>query len=86
MTEEMGVVTQLEVDRLMKKLSRERARVLKEFVMKVYALAVEEEFFQCYISSLPDVDELRKLIENDASTMRYRIWPTINGIMVKREA
>lgn len=81
MTEEMGVVTQLEVDRLMKKLSRERARVLK-----VYALAVEEEFFQCYISSLPDVDELRKLIENDASTMRYRIWPTINGIMVKREA
>lgn len=83
---EMGVVTAMEVERLMKKLSRERARIIKEFVSKAYALAVNEEFFQCHLSAMPDANELRRLLNDGSSTMRFKLWPTVNGIMVRREA
>lgn len=86
MKEEMGVLARHEVERLMKKLSRERARVIKEFVAKAYALEVGEEFFQCYLSSLPDIPELRRLLNDESSTMRFKVWQTINGTMVRREA
>lgn len=86
MTEEMGVLTRLEIDRLMRSVSREKARVVKEFVTKAYALGVGEEFFQCHISCLPQVDDLNKLLNDESSVLRFRIWPTINGLMVKREA
>lgn len=82
---EMGVVARHEVEKLMKKLSRERARVIKEFVKKAFALEVGEEFFQCHLSALPEVEELRKLLDDESSTMRFKVWPTINGTMVQRE-
>lgn len=76
-----------EIERLMKKISRERSRVIREFVEKAHALEVGEEFFQCFIASLPVVEELRRLLNKDeSSTMRFEIWPTINGTMVKRTA
>lgn len=80
----MKALTKHEVERLMQKLSRERARVIKEFVAKAYALEIGEEFFQCHLSSLPDIPELRRLLNDESSTMRFRVWPTINGTMVKR--
>lgn len=86
MTGEMGVLTAYEVSKLMKKLSRERARVLKAFVEKAYALEVGEEMYQNFLSSLPTVPELRKLLNEESSPLRFKIWQTINGIMVKREA
>lgn len=86
MNGEMGVLTKHEVERLMKKLSRERARVIKEFVAKAYALEIGEELFQCHLSSLPDVPELRKLLNDESSTLRFKVWQTINGTMVRREA
>ena len=76
-----------EIEKLMKKVIEERAKVIREFVEKAHALEVGEEFFQCFIASLPAVEELRRLLnEDEASTMRFEIWPTINGTMVKRTA
>ena len=76
-----------EIEKLMKKVSRERPRVIREFVKKAHALEVEEEFFQCYQACFPTVEELRKLLNEDqSSTMRFEIWPTVNGTMVKRTA
>lgn len=82
----MGVLTAHELDKLMKKLSRERARVLKTFIEKAYALEVGEEMYQPFLSSLPTVPELRELLNEESSPLRFNIWQTINGIMVKREA
>lgn len=84
MKEEMGVLKAHEVNRLMKKLSRERARVIREFVTRAYALEIGEEFFQCHLSALPELEELKRLLET--STMTFCIWQTINGTIVKREA
>jgi hypothetical protein len=76
-----------EIERLMNKVSRERSRVIREFVKKAHALEVEEEFFQCYLACFPTVEELRKLLNEDqSSTMRFEIWSTVNGTMVKRTA
>lgn len=76
-----------EIEKLMKKVSRERSRVIREFVEKAHALEVGEELFQCYLACFPTVEELRKLLnEDESSTMRFEIWPTINGTMVKRTA
>ena len=76
-----------EIERLMNKVSRERSRVIREFVKKAHALEIGEEFFQCYLACFPTVEELRKLLnEDEASTMRFEIWPTVNGTMVKRTA
>lgn len=86
MKEEMGVLAAHEVSKLMKKLSRERARVIKEFVAKAYALEVGDEFFQCHLSALPEVGELRSLLNDETSTVRFKVWQTINGTIVKREA
>ena len=86
MKEDMGVLTAHEVNKLMKKLSRERARVIREFVTKAYALEVGAEFFQCHLSALPEVEELRSLLNNESSTVRFKVWQTINGTIVKREA
>ena len=77
MKEEMGVLTAHEVNKLMKKLSRERARVIREFVTRAYALEIGEEFFQCHLSALPELEELKRLLET--STMTFCIWQTING-------
>ena len=84
MKEEMGVLTAHEVNKLMRKLSRERARVIREFVTRAYALEIGEEFFQCHLSALPELEELKRLLET--STMKFCIWQTINGTIVKREA
>lgn len=84
MKEEMGVLTAHEVNKLMKKLSRERARVIREFVTKAYALEIGEEFFQCHLSALPELQELRRLLET--STTTFQVWQTINGTIVKRVA
>jgi hypothetical protein len=84
MKEEMGVLTAHEVNKLMRKLSRERARVIREFVTRAYALEIGEEFFQCHLSALPELEELKRLLET--STMTFCIWQTINGTIVKREA
>lgn len=76
-----------EIEKLMKKVSRERSRVIREFVEKAHALEVGEELFQCYLACFPTVEELRKLLnEDEASTMRFEIWSTVNGTMVKRTA
>lgn len=82
---ELGVLTRHEVEKLMKKVSRQRARVLKEFVEKAYALNVGDEMFQCYLACLPDAGELKELL-NEGGEMVFDVWPTINGTMVKRRA
>lgn len=79
MTGEMGVLTKHEVEKLMKKLSRERARVLKEFVEKNNALEVGEERFQCHLASLPDTSKMREMMGEC-----FHIYETINGWIIKR--
>lgn len=78
-------MTRHEVERLMEKASRQRKRVIREFVEKAHSLEVGQDFFQCFISSLPEVEELRELLNGESSTIRFKVWPTINGIMVLRE-
>lgn len=79
MSGEMGVLTKYEVEKLMKKLSREKARVIREFVEKNNALKVEEERFQCYLASLPDTAQMQEMMGE-----RFHIYETINGWIVKR--
>ena len=86
MNGEMGVLAAHEVNKLMKQLSRERARVVKDFVTKAYALEVGDEFFQCHLSALPEAGELRQLLNEESSTMRFDVWQTVNGTIVKRVA
>ena len=70
----------------MQKLMEQRERVIREFCTKAYALEVGEELFQCFIACLPKVEELRRMLNEKSSTKQFKVWPTINGIMVKREA
>lgn len=65
MKEEMGVLTAHEVNKLMRKLSRERARVIREFVTRAYALEIGEEFFQCHLSALPELEEAAGDLNDD---------------------
>lgn len=81
---EMGVMTRHEVEKLMEKVSRERARVIREFCTKAYNLNIGEEMFQCYIACLPTVPELKSMLNDKSSTKKFEVYPTINGIMVKR--
>lgn len=81
---EMGVLTRLEVDRLMTRVSRERQRVLKEFVEKVIVLEVGEEFYQTFLSALPKTPLLRELLNGLDPERDFSICETINGYRVKR--
>lgn len=83
---EMRALTRYEVEKLMCKVSRERSRILKKFVEKALALEVGGEFFQCHVTALSDVDELRSLINETGTDMKFHIWKVINGFWVKREA
>ena len=83
---EMGVMTRHQVEKLMEKVSRERARVIREFCCKAYALEVNQEMFQCHISCLPNVYELRGMLNDKSSTKQFEVYPVLNGTMVKRIA
>lgn len=74
------------MQKLMDQLMKQRDRVIREFCTKAYALEVGEELFQCFIACLPEVEELRDMLNGKSLTKRFKVWPTINGIMVKREA
>ena len=77
--EEMGVLTRLEVDRLMKKAARERARVIRELLVKVAALNVGQEHYQPFLSALPPTVELRRLANGLSQDMEFNVFETING-------
>lgn len=79
MMEEMGVVKGMELERLMKKVSRERARVLKELMQKIAALEVGQEHYQIFLSSLPRTAELRELANSLSPDMDFTVYETING-------
>lgn len=84
MGEELGVLTKHEVEKLMQKVSRERAKKIKELVTRAYALEVGGEFYQCFLSCLPTAYELEELL-NDGSDMKFNVYQTINGFFIKRE-
>ena len=83
---EMGVMTRHEVEKMMDKLQRERSRVIREFCTKAYDLNVGEEMFQCHIACLPDILQLKSMLNDKSSTMKFEVYQTINGTMVKRLA
>lgn len=76
---EMKQLSSYEVEKLMKKVSRETQRTRKEFKEKNEALGVGEERFQCYLASLPDTNGMRDMMGED-----YEINQTINGWIIKR--
>ena len=55
-------------------------------VDKALALKVGEELFQCYSPHIPEVNRLRKILSEASTEMSFRVWPTINGTMIKRES
>ena len=59
--------------------------MIRELMTKAQALRPGEELYQCYRSDLPTVAELDKLLNNSTSVKRFKIWETINGMMVRRE-
>lgn len=79
MTGEMKTLSRYEVEKLMKSVSRETVRIRNEFKEKNETLKVGEERFQCYISLLPNTDEMKKMMGKD-----YEIINTINGWIIKR--
>lgn len=79
MTGEMKPLSRYEVEKLMKKLSKETQRVRREFKEKNEALGVGEERFQCHIASLPSTQGMREMMGED-----FEIFETINGWIIKR--
>lgn len=77
--EEMGVLTRMEVEKLMKKASRQRARVIRELMEKVAALEVGQEHYQNFLSALPKAEELRQLANGLSPDMDFKVFETING-------
>lgn len=77
--EEMGVLTRMEVEKLMKKASRQRARVIRELMEKVAALEVGQEHYQNFLSALPKTEELRQLANGLSPDMDFKVFETING-------
>lgn len=59
--------------------------MIEWFMTQVQALEPGEEFYQCYRSDLPTVAELDRMLNNSTSGKRFKIWETINGVMVRRE-
>ena len=82
----MRPLSRYEIEKLMCKSSRERARLIKRFIEKAMSLEVGGEFFQCHSSCLPTVEELRELLNETDKDKKFHVWPTINGTWVKREA
>lgn len=77
--EEMGVLTRMEVEKLMKKASRQRARAIRELMEKVAALEVGQEHYQNFLSALPKTEELRQLANGLSPDMDFKVFETING-------
>lgn len=77
--EDMKTMTRVEVERLMKKASRQRARVIRELIEKVAALDVGQEHYQHYLSALPKTAELRELANGLSPDMDFSVFETING-------
>ena len=86
MEEYMRPLSRYEIEKLMCKSSRERARLIKRFVEKAMNLEVGGEFYQCHVGCLPTVEELRELLNETDSNKKFHVWEAINGIWVKREA
>lgn len=82
---ELGVLTRYELEKLMRRNSRERARAVKKFLEDAHSLKVGEEMYRNYDSNLPFVSELRDSL-NSLEDMRFEIHETINGYTVKRTA
>ena len=59
--------------------------MIQELMTKAQALRPGEELYQCYTDDMPTVAELDKLLNNSTSVKRFKIWETINGVMVRRE-
>lgn len=59
--------------------------MIEWFMAQVQALEPGEEIYQCYRSDLPTVAELDRILNNSTSGKRFKIWETINGVMVRRE-
>ena len=83
---EMSERTQKEFNEMMNKLQRVRSKVIRNFCTKAYDLNVGEEMFQCHIACLPDILQLKSMLNDKSSTMKFEVYQTINGTMVKRLA
>lgn len=84
--DEAGVVTAHEVDKMMKRLQREKSKRLQDLMQKALSLEVGEEIFQCYLACLPPLHEIRDMLNEPSTGKRFQVWPTINGTMIKRES
>lgn len=76
---EMKPMARHEVERLMRKVSRERVRVLRELLEKVVMLEVGQELYQCFLSALPKTRELQDIVNGIDPEVDYSVIETING-------
>lgn len=82
---ELGVLTRHELEKVMRKHSRARARAVKEFLEDAHSLKVGEEMYRAYNSLLPKTSDLREVL-NSQEDMKFEMHDTINGYTVKRTA
>lgn len=81
----MRVLTRHELEKLMRRNSRARARAVKEFLEDAHSLKVGEEMYRAYSSLLPRTSDLRDAL-NSQEDMKFEMHDTINGYTVKRTA
>ena len=70
---EMKTMARHEVERLMRKVSRQRVRVLRELLEKVVMLEVGQELYQCFLSALPKVTELQEIVNGIDPDADYKV-------------
>ena len=73
-----------EVEQLMKKVGRERKRVLEQFKALAMALEPGQERYQSFLSALPKIDELRAIIGEMDAEREYEIVHNLNGYTIRR--
>lgn len=76
--------TSAEIERLIQKVGTESERVLERFKAKAMGLEAGEEVYQCFLSSLPKVKELRIILNSMHSEREYEVVHNINGYTVRR--
>ena len=73
-----------EIEQLMKKVSRESVRVLEQFKALAMGLEPGQERYQCFLSTLPKVDELRNILNRMSAEREYEVINHLNGYTVRR--
>lgn len=58
--------------------------MMEKLFEKVEALEINEEIYIPYRKELPSIEELREWLNDESSATMFRIWETLNGIVIMK--